>query len=503
MNLIHLALGWLAGIAVAGSTEISPQWLVLAAVVALSAVPIDRSRHRRLSLAVLCFALGGLRYYIAQPWLGPQHVERWADTEITLVGQVAEEPRRDDLGQQVVLVASSAGPPGQMGPAEGRILVRLPPYPPYYPGDRLMVSGRLTQPKPPQHPTDFDYRAYLARRGIMVLIKRPTSVKKLADPAPAWGLAHISQFREHCRRVVLRLFPEPQAALAIGILLGIQAGLPETARLAFATTGTSHILVVSGWNFSIVAAMLTGLASLIRLRSWPAFWLSLAVMWIYAGFTGASAAVVRAAMMASLALLARTVERQSEPWRLLLAACWLLTLINPQTLWDLGFQLSALATASLFAFGKPMERWLACERWPNHPVTAAVREALTATLAAQVLTLPLMLYHFGNLSLVAPLANILIVPLVPVAMLLSAGALIGGLVWLPLGQWLSPIAWLPLSWITNVAMILSQPAWAALTVPVFPIWLLWMVYATIALYWLRQRPDLPRPHDSVVPQSML
>ncbi len=370
MNLIHLTLGWLAGIAVAGSTDVSPQWLMLAAVVALSAVPIDRSRHRWLSLAVLCFAVGGLRYHIAQPWLGPQHVERWADTEITLVGQVAEEPRRDDLGQQVVLVASQAGPPGQMNLAEGHILVRLPPYPPYYPGDRLMVSGRLTQPKPPQHPTDFDYRAYLARRGIMVLIKHPTSVKKLANPAPAWGLSHISQFREHCRRVVLRLFPEPQAALAIGILLGIQAGLPETARLAFATTGTSHILVVSGWNFSIVAAMLTGLASLIRLRSWPAFWLSLAVMWIYAGFTGASAAVVRAAMMASLALLARTVERQSEPWRLLLAACWLLTLINPQTLWDLGFQLSALATASLFAFGKPMERWLACERWPNHPVTA-------------------------------------------------------------------------------------------------------------------------------------
>ncbi len=94
-----------------------------------------------------------------------------------------------------------------------------------------------------------------------------------------------------------------------------------------------------------------------------------------------------------------------------------------------------------------------------------MREALGATLAAQVLTLPLMLYHFGNLSLIAPLANILIVPVVPFAMLLGGCALIGGLIWLPLGQWLALGAWLPLSWINNVATILSQPAWGRYTVP--------------------------------------
>jgi competence protein ComEC len=190
-------------------------------------------------------------------------------------------------------------------------------------------------------------------------------------------------------------------------------------------------------------------------------------------------------MMASLALLARTVERQSEPWRLLLAACWLLTLINPYTLWDLGFQLSALATASLFAFGKPVDVWLDQMHWPTHPISAAMREALGATLAAQVLTLPLMLYHFGNLSLIAPLANILIVPVVPFAMLLSGCALIGGLIWLPLGQWLALGAWLPLSWINNVATILSQPAWAVIPFPTFSLWVLVIAYTAIAGIWWR------------------
>ncbi len=494
MNLIRLASGWLAGIALAGNLSLPSHWFTLAAIIAALLIARDRSRGRWLTLTTLCLALGGVRYHLAQPLVGPHHIERWANAgTITLIGRVDEEPRRDDIGQQIVIAATQAGPEQRLAPAEGRVLARVPPYPPYYPGDRIQISGRLTVPPSAQRPGEFDYRAYLARRGIFVLLNRPTTIQRITGGETAWGLAYISQFREHCRQIVLRLLPEPQAALAIGILLGIQAGLPDTARTAFATTGTSHILVVSGWNFTIVAATLAALAALLRLRPWPAFWISLLIMWIYAGFTGASAAVVRAAMMASLALLARTAERQSEPWRLLLAACWLLTLVNPHTLWDLGFQLSALATASLFAFGKPVEHWLHNVPWLAHPLLAAVREALTATLAAQVLTLPLMLYHFGNLSLVAPLANILIVPAVPIAMLLGMAALIGGLVWLPLGQWLALIAWLPLSWITNAALALAQPAWAAIAMPRFPLWLLLVCYTVIAGFWLWRRSDRAEP----------
>ncbi len=486
MKLIQLAIGWLIGIALAGSLNPPFHWWAAATVLGCVVCLFDRSLQRWMSLSVLCLLLGGLRVLVAQPLFGPQHIERWADDSThTLIGYVAEEPRRDDFGQKVVVAITHAVTSEQLSPAEGRILVRFPPYPQYYPGDRLQIEGRLSRPAPAQRAGEFDYRAYLARQNIFVIMNRPTAIRKLDAPAVDWGISAISRFREHCRRIVLRLLPEPQAALAIGILLGIQAGLPETTRSAFAATGTSHILVVSGWNFSIAAAALTALARLLRLPPWPAFWLSLAVMWVYAGFTGASAAVVRAAMMSSLALLARTVERQSEPWRLLLAACWLLTLINPYTLWDLGFQLSALATASLFAFGKPVDAWLDQMHWPTHPISAAMREALGATLAAQVLTLPLMLYHFGNLSLIAPLANILIVPVVPFAMLLGGCALIGGLIWLPLGQWLALGAWLPLSWINNVAIILSQPAWAVIPFPTFPLWVLVIAYTTIAGVWSR------------------
>jgi competence protein ComEC len=135
-------------------------------------------------------------------------------------------------------------------------------------------------------------------------------------------------------------------------------------------------------------------------------------------------------------------------------------------------------------------------------VVDAMREALGATLAAQVLTLPLMLYHFGNLSLIAPLANIVIVPVVPFAMLLGGCALLGGLVWLPLGQWLALCAWLPLSWINSVAMLLAEPAWAVVRLPVFPLWLLVVMYVVIASVWWRWVRDDGQVNAAAVRSSV-
>ncbi|WP_255603781.1 ComEC/Rec2 family competence protein [Oscillochloris sp. ZM17-4] len=322
----------------------------------------------------------------------------------------------------------------------------------------------------------------------------------MRDPAdlrllPAAGggpLRLLYAARERCRETLIRLIPEPQAALIVGILLGIQSSIPDDVYAAFSTTGTSHILVVSGWNFTIVAALLGGLMERLRLGRWPAFWITLAMMWVYAMFTGGSAAVLRAAVMASLMVLARASERRSEPWTLLLAACWIISAADPHTLWDLGFQLSAMATGSLFAFARPVEGWLGGRPPFRWPWMAPFTEALTATLAAQVLTLPLILYAFGNLSIIAPLANVLIVPVVPYAMLFGSLALAGGLLWLPLGQALGALLWLPLTWIAGGVGVLSQPRWAAVQLPPFPLWLLLVYYVLVgALWWRRGRAQPP------------
>lgn len=159
-----------------------------------------------------------------------------------------------------------------------------------------------------------------------------------------------------------------------------------------------------------------------------------------------------------------------------------MTLLNPHTLWDLGFQLSALATASLFAFGKGTEAMLLHTplRWEW---LAWAREALTATLAAQILALPLILYHFGNLSVIAPLANVILLPMVPYAMLFGALALLGGLIVLPLGQLMGLLAYAFLAWLTEGARLFAEIPWAQLILPPFPLWMLLAYYGLVGMLW--------------------
>jgi competence protein ComEC len=241
--------------------------------------------------------------------------------------------------------------------------------------------------------------------------------------------------------------------------------------------------------------VLAGLTKRLRLGRGVTLGISLAALWSYALFVGATGTVLRAAVMASLMVLAQSTERRSEPWRLLAGACWLLSIADPYVLWDLGFQLSALATASLFAFGKPVESLL--ERVPllRHPWLGWATEALTATLAAQILALPIILYNFGNLSLIAPFANILLVPVVPYTMLLGTIALVAGLIWTPLGEWAALAVWAPLAWLTEGARLLAQVPWAAVMLPPFPLWMLLAYYGlTVGGWWWmisRQRVGLP------------
>ena len=280
----------------------------------------------------------------------------------------------------------------------------------------------------------------------------------------------------------MRSLPEPQAALAVGILLGLQSAIPENVGEAFSITGTSHILVISGWNITIIATALYSLAERLKLSKHAVFWVILITIWLYTLFVGASATVVRAAVMGTIVVLGQRMERQAHAWTTLLAASCAMTLLNPHTLWDLGFQLSALATASLFAFGKGTEAMLLHTplRWEW---LAWAREALTATLAAQILALPLILYHFGNLSVIAPLANVILLPMVPYAMLFGALALLGGLIVLPLGQLMGLLAYAFLAWLTEGARLFAEIPWAQLILPPFPLWMLLAYYGLVGMLW--------------------
>jgi predicted permease len=238
------------------------------------------------------------------------------------------------------------------------VLIKLSPYPVYGYGQRLEARGELQAPRGAERASDFDYRAYLARKGVFALMSMPR-VRVLPGTAGSGALRALLAFRGRCQAALLRALPEPQSSLAVGILLGLQSSIPDDVYATFSATGTSHILVVSGWNMTILGTMLAAAATRMRASRWLTFGATLTVIWTYSVFVGFTPTVIRAALMASLALLARSADRESEPWTLLAVACWAMVaagrfqnrLRHALIIGEVAFAFILLAAAGLFLRG--------------------------------------------------------------------------------------------------------------------------------------------------------
>jgi len=249
--------------------------------------------------------------------------------------------------------------------------------------------------------------------------------------------------RARAYAVVRRLWPDPESALLAGILLGQDKGIPRPVYDAFRATGTAHIIAISGFNITILAALFLALFGRVLGRGRGALVAALAIA-AYTVLVGADAAVVRAAIMGMLGMAALQLGRRQHAYTTLAVTAALMAFQNPAVLEDVGFQLSFAATLGLLLFAAPMQeavartltRWLPPEqarRW-----AAPLGEFFLFTLAAQVMTLPISAWHFRRVSLISFVANPLILP-VQAPLMIGAGlAVLLGLVWLPLGQ---VVAW--------------------------------------------------------------
>jgi len=187
----------------------------------------------------------------------------------------------------------------------------------------------------------------------------------------------------------------------------------------------------------------------------------------------------------------------------LFASAIILTLINPLILWDVGFQLSFMATLGLIVLVPPLERIVfgfLQHRLKTEQVglaMALLSELLIITLAAQIITGPLIVYHFGRLSLVSLLSNLLILPVQPPIMLVGGLATLAAMLWLPLDQLIGWLVWLPLAWSVWIVELTARLPYASLDLGPFPLWLLILLYATIAagIQWANQ----PRENEEIRP----
>ncbi len=471
MRLIAIALGWTAGIILASASGLhtAVPWLVLT-LMALLVVWLMWAgvNTRNWTLATLAFALGGLRYSFV-----PQisNVAQYNNLGgLTLEGIVSAEPDVRDNRIDVRLDVQTVTRIGQTVQSSGLVLVQALASADLHYGDRITATGLLVLPSVSD---DFSYRDYLARSGVFSIMP-DASVEVKGSGEGSVLLRLLLEFKNRARQLIARSLPEPSAGLLSGILLGDARGLSPEVSDAFSAVGASHIIAISGFNMAVLSGVVMGLLGRFRVRPRRAALIGLSVIALYTVLVGASPSVVRAAIMSSMLVIGGLLRRKSYVPTSLAFVAILLSLQNPTVLWDLGFQLSLFATLGLALFANPLTEYfntLLARLFPRKTALTIgdfLSEPLIVSIAAQIMSLPLIILYFGRLAVVSLPVNLLVIPVQSVLMVLGLMATLLGFILFPVAQLLFWLDMLLLGWTLGVVRAFARLPFAQVDVQVDP-----------------------------------
>jgi competence protein ComEC len=505
-----IAFAWLLGVGTAALADGDWAALVAAASLFAAATFAWRTRPRRKSgapeagkpwlrrdvgtltiivLGVATVFLAGWRYDAAPtPDLSLARLNDGAVVQLRAV--VSDEPEERDSTTLYRLDVRDVFEGGAWHEQPGAILMQGPIAPKYEYGDLLELEAKLETP--PSLP-DFDYRDYLASRGIASLTTFP-HVTSVEHGHGDWLRSQMIDVRSRLSRVLSDVLPEPHASLAAGILFGERSSIPNDLRDDMRDTGTSHLVAVSGQNVTIVAAMIiAALAWLIGRR--PAAWVSLAAIAGYALLVGVQPSVVRAAIMGAVYVLATISGRQHTSAIALMFAAALMTAVDPRVVDDVSFQLSFSATFGLATLAGPLRERLqsTANQRPaiaDFPLTRPVIEMFSVTIAAVLLTMPISAVYFGQISLAAPVANLFVVPAFLAVGLTAGIAAAIDFVAPGLVEPTSWIAWPAAEYMIEAIRLFARVPGASLTLHGVTKWHAVAFYAALlaGTWWLIARP---------------
>lgn len=468
MFVIYLAICWFASLWVASHYAIPMLPTAIVAGLSLLAGGFWRRspNYQNVSLCLAVLSLGLLRYTVAIPTIDENHVAYYNDSrKVILTGIVTDEPDiHDRFVNLEVTAATITLSDGTIHPVTGKIQVQTFRFPTIAYGTQLELNGRLETP--PEN-RDFSYKDYLARQGIHSYLALP-DITVLAEGQGNPIYSTILNLKQQAQTTIQTIIPEPEAALLVGILLGNDNGLPPDLEEDFRRTGMTHIIAISGFNIAILVGLLVHIGERLFTKK-TAVIVALVGVAFYTILVGADPSVVRAAIMGSLYLLSsRLLGRSSYSYASLFVAGFVMTLINPFTLWDVGFQLSFAATLSLMLYANPLINWVTqrlekqFSKETTKQVMGILSESVLVTFAAQILTLPLMVAYFKQLSLISLVANAFILPAQPGVMIWGGLATIVGLISPTLAQPLGWVSWLLLAYTTTLVRVFATVPWAAI-----------------------------------------
>ena len=506
---LFFLIPYLLGIIAGSWLSIPFLWLWFSGLLCLIGSLVTRNRRRYLCYGLLhlaVFAGGLLRLGTVSHSSIPTH---FYDKPISFSGTTAYQPERGEEWDACYAVGELQllSDPAQR--VKAKFLIRFQQLVPLRYGKRLTLTGVLRQPQAKRNPGGFDYRAYLARQGVAGII----DAKELLRVGEQHGftpLRWIEALRIRTERMIDTIYirtetetppaePSLHAQLLKGILLGKRSEVPTETLDRFRNSGTFHVLAVSGLHVGLIAMFCYFGFSCFRFPQKVVCLLTILAVLIYTCLIGFRPSVFRASLMAILFLCAVLIDRDADIFNLLAFAALVLLLLNPHQLWDVGFQLSFAAVASIVYFVPKMEKhlrswWEGSEDFPSEHSTVLTKFRNTAvkwlvlsylvTFAVQIGTGPLITYHFFRAHPLGIIVGPFTVGFVSLIVAVGMTSVCVGFLWIPLAKLLGLLNHVAISIFLMLIDLFGQ-LWGVMKIPP-PTLGLFVLYIAICLgitYW--------------------
>jgi len=484
--------------------------LLIGAAIALVCVILfwHDNRWRLVSLVILWLLLGAWRFAIASPIGDPQSINSFIGaSKLEIRGTIADDPKI--LARSRLLLVSvnsiSINNGSSWQDVHGQTEVQMlgaplnNPYGPNY-GDNVEMQGKLQLPFIHHSPEVLASLSF-PRLNVFGFVGNPI-------------IATLFHLRLYLASIIEQSLPQPMAALLIAILLSLQSPALKPLAKLFQVTGTAHLIAPSGFKVTILAGIVAGSTSWIYKRRskqskplLPAqkregywrLWLakSLVILCIigYSILSGAGPAAQRACIMGIILVIAPRFGRVYNFYTALALTALIMTMFDPFVLWNTGFQLSTFGTLGIVVLTpifqhlfRPIELF---------PFAILLTETVAVTLAAQIATLPIFALTFTQVSFIAPIANLLTVPLLGTLIFLGIALCVTGSIALPLGMLCGWIIFPLLKYIIHVVSWCASIPYAFSQVGNLDLSFAWCYYGLlifIASFVLREWPQLLQPY---------
>ncbi|MEI7542141.1 MAG: ComEC/Rec2 family competence protein [bacterium] len=476
--LLFITFALILGMAIAGFTSLNCIVAISLLIIVIILYAIFSKKYSQLIFIVFIFlglalfsfqntyiSTNDIRVYMA-------HIDK--NTKITGVKvYVKDDPECNDnktyfTGKLLSVFENGREITGLRGKIRVTIEKNLGFIPKY--GDVLYIKGQLRPPVEPKNLGEFDYKRYLKYKQVFYTVfAKDTACEKQSFEIDNYFKYYSYKIKEKLLEIIYSSIPKAEAEIMNGLMLGNQRVIPDDIYDKFKITGTVHILAVSGMNVGLIALFIFLLLKILKVKRKVAAVITLLFITVFAIITGAGASIVRATIMGYVVLLGLIMEKDTDLINSLSIAAFILLIFNPSNIYDVGFQLSFLATFGIIYFidwvenlFKGLPKWLS--------------GTLASTIAAQLFLSPVMADTFHQVSIISVLANIFIVPLAGMISILGFAMWLFGSISLQIGKVFGATIWLMIKGMMLIVDILAAIPYAAISVKTMPVVLSFLYY---------------------------